>query len=250
MLSSNIPISLPDSARIPALGCKRPQSLAKSSAADTLARAQVGDHDAFSELYAQHKRRVFTICIRMVRDFALAEDLTQETFLTLHRKIATFRGDSAFTTWLHRLTVNTVLMHLRKQVLSVVSLEHLAASVLDERAERAFGTRDLAQAGAVDRLAIDRAVATLAPGYRSVLLLHDVEGFVHGEIASMLKCTCGTTKSQLHKARRALRGALSAHAGSGDRGSDNRGSNSFLQRNRANGPGRPTWSQDSQALSA
>jgi RNA polymerase sigma-70 factor (ECF subfamily) len=146
--------------------------------------------------------------MRMVRDFSLAEDLTQETFLQLHRKIASFRGESAFTTWLHRLAVNTTLMHLRKRGLSLTSLDYLIAEVPEERAGRDFGTLDLRQAGAIDRLAIDRAVASLAPGYRTVFNLHDVQGFEHGEIASMLNCTRGNTKSQLHKARRILRRAL------------------------------------------
>jgi RNA polymerase sigma-70 factor (ECF subfamily) len=83
-------------------------------------------------------------------------------------------------------------------------------SVPEERAGQSFGTRDLTQAGVIDRLAIDRAVASMAPGYRSIFLLHDVHGFDHGEIASMLNCSCGNTKSQLHKARRVLRGALTA----------------------------------------
>jgi RNA polymerase sigma-70 factor (ECF subfamily) len=147
----------------------------------------------------------------MVRDHALAEDLTQEAFLQLHRKIASFRGDSAFTTWLHRLAVNTVLMHLRKRALAVVSLDHLMEDVPEERAGRSFGARDLLQAGVVDRLAIERVIDTMAPGYRSIFLLHDIHGFDHGEIASMLKCTRGNTKSQLHKARRILRGTLKAH---------------------------------------
>jgi RNA polymerase sigma-70 factor (ECF subfamily) len=91
----------------------------------------------------------------------------------------------------------------------------MMAEVQDERAGRDFGARDLLQAGVIDRLTIDRALADLAPGYRCVYILHDVEGFNHGEIASMQDCTCGNSKSQLHKARRALRGSLSAHAGSG-----------------------------------
>lgn len=146
--------------------------------------------------------------MRMVRDYALAEDLTQEAFLQVHRKITSFRGDSAFTTWLHRLAVNTVLMHLRKRALAVVSLDHLMEDVPEERAGRSFGARDLLQAGVVDRLDIERAIDTMAPGYRSIFLLHDIHGFDHSEIASMLKCTRGNTKSQLHKARRILRGAL------------------------------------------
>jgi RNA polymerase sigma-70 factor (ECF subfamily) len=175
-----------------------------------LTRAQAGDPDAFSELYLRHKKRVFSICMRMVHDPSLAEDLTQETFIQLHRKLATFRGDSAFTTWLHRMTVNITLMHLRKPVLPVVSLDDLMTVIPEEHVGRNFGTFDRRQTGVVDRVAIDRAVATLAPGYRDVFLLHDVHGFEHSEIASIQECTLGNSKSQLHKARRALRCALSA----------------------------------------
>jgi RNA polymerase sigma-70 factor (ECF subfamily) len=150
--------------------------------------------------------------MRIVRDFSLAEDLTQDTFLQAHRKLASFRGDSVFSTWLHRLAVNTVLMYLRKRALAVVSLDHLMENVPEERAARSFGARDLTQAGVIDRLAIERALLKMAPGYRSIFLLHDVHGFDHCEIASMLKCSAGNTKSQLHKARRVLRRALSTKA--------------------------------------
>jgi RNA polymerase sigma-70 factor (ECF subfamily) len=175
-------------------------------------RAQSGDHDAFGEIYAKHKKRVFSICMRIVRDYSLAEDLSQETFLQVHRKIQSFRGDSDFTTWLHRLAVNTVLMYMRKRALPVVSLDVMMADVQEERAGRDFGERDLSQAGVVDRLTIDRALNGMAPGYRSIFILHDVEGFNHVEIASMQDCTCGNSKSQLHKARRALRTSLMAKA--------------------------------------
>jgi RNA polymerase sigma-70 factor (ECF subfamily) len=150
--------------------------------------------------------------MRMVHDPSLAEDLSQESFFQLHRKLSSFRGESAFTTWLHRLTVNVVLMHLRKRVLPICSLDQLMAAVPEERAGRGFGKRDLTQAGVVDRLAINRAVATLAPGYRNVFLLHDVHGYQHREIASMEDCSLGNSKSQLHKARRALRSALGGPA--------------------------------------
>jgi len=226
MLTSTHPMPLQDSAHPPAFGHERPRSLARSSEADAVARAQGGDQDAFSELYLRHKRRVFSVCMRIVRDFSLAEDLTQDTFLQVHRKLASFRGDSVFSTWLHRLAVNTVLMHLRKRVLAVVSLDHLMESVPEERAGRSFGTRDLTQAGVVDRLAIERALATMAPGYRSIFLLHDVHGFDHFEIASMLECSCGNTKSQLHKARRVLRSALSTELASGVKRSAYRGKDS------------------------
>ena len=211
MVTSAFPVSLLDSTCIPAFKCGPPNAQARCMQAAVVVRAQTGDHDALSELYLQHKKRVFAICMRMVRDFALAEDLTQETFLQVHRRIGSFRGDSAFTTWLHRLAVNTVLMHLRKRVLPVVSLDHLMEEVPDDRTVRSFGVRDLTQAGVVDRLDINRAVATMAPGYRSIFLLHDIHGFDHAEIACILKCTRGTTKSQLHKARLRLREALRSY---------------------------------------
>jgi RNA polymerase sigma-70 factor (ECF subfamily) len=211
MVSSALPLSLLNSTYTPAFGCDPPWDRASRSKTDAVLRAQAGDQLAFSELYTQHKRRVLSICMRMVHDLALAEDLAQEAFLQLHRKLPTFRGDSAFTTWLHRLTVNIVLMHLRKRVLPLVSLDFLMTNVPEERAGHDFGARDLVQLGVVDRLAIDRAIDTLAPGYRNVFLLHDVHGLQHSEIATIRGCTLGTSKSQLHKARRALRGVLAAH---------------------------------------
>ncbi len=220
MITSILPVSLRDSTCIHPSGRESAKTQGKRRQADVVVRARTGDHDAFSELYYQHKRRVFAICMSMVRDFTLAEDLTQEAFLQVHRKIAFFRGDSAFTTWLHRLAVNTVLMHLRKRALAVVSLDHLMEEVPEERAGRSFGARDLMQAGVVDRLDIDRALTTMAPGYRSIFLLHDIQGFEHAEIASLLKCTRGNTKSQLHKARRVLRAALAPKGNRASRQTD------------------------------
>jgi len=214
MTTSPIPVSLLNSACTPPHGCDPLKARTRLPQVDVVVRAQAGDHDAFSELYLEHKRRVFAICMRMVQDFALAEDLTQEAFLQVYRRISLFRGDSAFTTWLHRLAVNTVLMYLRKRALSVVSLDHLTEDVPEGRTGRSFGSRDLMQAGVADRLDIDRALATMAPGYRSIFVLHDIDGFDHAEIARMLKCTRGNTKSQLHKARRVLRGALASQRNS------------------------------------
>ena len=214
MLTSTHQMPRQNSAHPPAAGYESPRSLARSIEVEAVARAQKGDQDAFSELYLRHKNRVFSVCMRIVRDFPLAEDLTQDTFLQAHRKLASFRGESVFSTWLHRLAVNTVLMYLRKRALSVVSLDHLMESVPEERAGRSFGTRDLAQAGVIDRLDLECALATIAPGYRSIFLLHDVDGFDHSEIASMLECSCGNTKSQLYKARRVLRRALSKKSSS------------------------------------
>ncbi len=171
-------------------------------------RAQEGDHQAFAQLYSLHKRRIYSLCLRMVGNVAEAEDLTQEAFLQLHRKIGTFRGDSAFSTWLHRLAINVVLMQLRKKGLSVVSLDQAMEPTPDEGPGRSFGAPDLALTGAIDRLALERAISGLPAGYRLIFILHDIEGFEHNEIASMLDCSIGNSKSQLHKARLKLRDAL------------------------------------------
>ena len=111
--------------------------------ADVLARAQAGDHQAFAQLYSLHKRRIYSLCLRMVGNIAEAEDLTQEAFLQLHRKIATFRGDSAFSTWLHRLAINVVLMQLRKKGLALISLDEAMEPTPDEGPGRSFGAPDL-----------------------------------------------------------------------------------------------------------
>ena len=174
---------------------------------DLLAQAQAGDHHAFAQLYSLHKRRIYSLCLRMVGNVAEAEDLTQETFLQLHRKIATFRGDSAFSTWLHRLAINVVLMHLRKKGLSLISLDEAMEPAPEGSPGRSFGAPDLTLTGSIDRLALERAVADLPAGYRLIFILHDIEGYEHHEIASMLDCSIGNSKSQLHKARLKLRDA-------------------------------------------
>jgi len=181
---------------------------APGSDADTLARAQAGDHYAFAQLYALHKRRIYSLCLRMVGNVAEAEDLTQEAFLQLHRKIATFRGDSAFSTWLHRLAINVVLMHLRKKGLSVISLDEAMEPTPEEGPGRSFGAPDIALSGSIDRLALERAISDLPAGYRLIFVLHDIEGYEHNEIAAMLDCSIGNSKSQLHKARLKLRDAM------------------------------------------
>ncbi|HUX45509.1 MAG TPA: sigma-70 family RNA polymerase sigma factor [Terracidiphilus sp.] len=175
---------------------------------DAVARAQAGDHGAFAHLYGLHKRRIYSLCLRMVNNVAEAEDLTQEAFLQLHRKIGTFRGDSAFSTWMHRLAVNVVLMHLRKKGLALTSLDEAMEPTQDDGPGRSFGAPDLMLTGSIDRLALERAVADLPPGYRLIFVLHDIEGYEHNEIATMLECSIGNSKSQLHKARLKLRDAL------------------------------------------
>ncbi len=175
--------------------------------AEAIERAKQGDARAFQELYEKHKRRVYSLCLRMTANTAEAEDLTQEAFLQLYRKIATFRGESAFSTWLHRLSVNVVLMHLRKKSLPVVSLEETTQGEEDSP-KKDFGAEDLALAGSIDRLQLQRAVDDLPPGYRTIFVLHDIEGYEHNEIAGIVGCSIGNSKSQLHKARMKLRDLL------------------------------------------
>ena len=176
--------------------------------ADAIERAKRGDAQAFQDLYDKHKRRVYSLCLRMTANTAEAEDLTQEAFLQLYRKIGTFRGESAFSTWLHRLSVNVVLMHLRKKSLPAVSLEETTQGGEDDTPKKDFGAEDLALAGSIDRLQLQRAVDDLPPGYRMIFVLHDVEGYEHNEIASIVGCSIGNSKSQLHKARMKLRDLL------------------------------------------
>jgi RNA polymerase sigma-70 factor (ECF subfamily) len=182
--------------------------VSNATEAETLALAQTGDHYAFAQLYSLHKRRIYSLCLRMVGNVAEAEDLTQEAFLQLHRKIATFRGDSAFSTWLHRLAINVVLMRLRRKGLSLISLDEAMEPAPEERPGRSFGAPDLNLTGSIDRLALERAIANLPAGYRLIFVLHDIEGYEHNEIATMLDCSIGNSKSQLHKARLKLRDAL------------------------------------------
>ena len=176
--------------------------------AELIERAKLGDAQAFQALYDKHKRRVYSLCLRMTANTAEAEDLTQEAFLQLYRKIGTFRGESAFSTWLHRLSVNVVLMQLRKKSLPVTSLEETTQGGDDDTPKKDFGAEDLALAGSIDRLQLQRAVDDLPPGYRTIFVLHDVEGYEHNEIATIVGCSIGNSKSQLHKARMKLRDLL------------------------------------------
>lgn len=179
----------------------------KLSEAEAIERAKQGDATAFEVLYNLHKRRVYSLCLRMTTNTAEAEDLTQEAFLQLFRKIGTFRGESAFSTWLHRMAVNVVLMQLRKKGLQVVPLDDESEGE-EETPKRDYGAQDNVLAGSLDRLQLKNAIDRLPPGYRSIFVLHDVEGFEHNEIAQMVGCSIGNSKSQLHKARMKLRELL------------------------------------------
>jgi len=171
--------------------------------------ALAGDRmSGFEELYKRFYRRVYSVCLRMTGNVAEAEDLTQEVFIQLHRKLGSFRGEAAFTTWLHRLTVNQVLMHFRKR--SVRSELTTEDGELPDSVDPNTINPDTMPI--VDRIALETAISQLPPGYRTVFVLHDVEGYEHEEIAKILGCSAGTSKSQLHKARFKLRRLLKQRA--------------------------------------
>ena len=185
------------------------QSPKSATEAEAIRLAQAGDAAAFEHLYQLHGRRVYALCLRMVGNPSDAEDLMQEAFLQLFRKIGTFRGESAFSTWLHRMTVNVVLMRLRKKTLPAASLEETTEPDEETGGPRKdIGAPDLRLSGAVDRVNLERSIEKLPPGYRTVFVLHDVQGFEHNEIAGIMGCSVGNSKSQLHKARTRLRELL------------------------------------------
>jgi RNA polymerase sigma-70 factor (ECF subfamily) len=183
--------------------------ISNSQETEAIRQAQRGDANAFELLYRSHSPRVFALCLRMLKNNAEAEDLTQETFLTVFRAIRTFRGHSAFSSWLHRVTMNCVLMRIRKKALATISLEEII-----KRSEETGSPRrelshfDLRLKGLIDRISIEKAIAQLPTGLRGIFVLYDLFGCEHKEIADILDCSAGTSKSQLHKARRRLRELL------------------------------------------
>jgi RNA polymerase sigma-70 factor (ECF subfamily) len=174
---------------------------------DLARRAQQGDSEAFACLFYAHKARIYSLCLRLTSNAADAEDLTQDAFVQAFRKLSTFRGDSALATWLHRIAVNTVLMRFRKKVLPQVSLDEPYKQDVGF-ARREYGNRDARLAGSVDRIALTRAISQLPEGYRTIFLLHEVGGYEHQEIAELLDCSVGNSKSQLHKAKLRIRELL------------------------------------------
>jgi RNA polymerase sigma-70 factor, ECF subfamily len=186
---------------------------AELSEVEAIRLAQQGDERGFERIYRLHSQRVYALCLRMMRgNAAEAEELTQESFLQLFRKIGTFRGESAFSTWLHRLAFNIVLMRLRRHSFQVLSLDEMlepgekTAGLLQKH----IGSRDLRLAGSLDRMDLEWALEQLPPGYKAVFILHDVQGYQHREIAAIRGCTLGNSKSQLHKARARLQHLLRA----------------------------------------
>jgi RNA polymerase sigma-70 factor, ECF subfamily len=189
-----------------------------SQEAEAIRQAQRGDANAFELLYRLHSSRVFALCLRMLKNTAEAEDLTQETFLTVFRALGTFRGHSAFSSWLHRVTINRVLMHLRRKALTDASLEEMIRSSEESGSPRKeLRHFDLRLKGLTDRLSIQKAIAQLPARLKGTFLLYDLYGCEHREIAEILACSTGASKSRLHKARRRLRELLPSWPPSGTR---------------------------------
>lgn len=164
-------------------------------------RLSDAEREAFHALYQKHHRRIYSVCLRMTQSVSDAEDLTQEIFVHLFRKLETFRGDAAFTTWLHRLTVNHVLMHFRKRsVRSELATEDGKIPI-----QVVAGSKDPRRMKVVDHILLAEVIARLPKGYREAFVLHDIEGLEHNEIAQRKGRSAGTSKSQLHKARMMLR---------------------------------------------
>jgi RNA polymerase sigma-70 factor, ECF subfamily len=178
----------------------------RAADAELVARCRNGDLDAFEQLYRQHAPRLYSLASRMAGTSADAEDLLQEIFLLAHRKLDSFKGDSALSTWLYRLAMNVCLDFVRSRQ---ARTGRLTDSLDDERpgAPPAPQTQPL---NGVARIDLERAVARLPDGCRAAFLLHDVEGFEHREVASILGVSTGTSKSQVHKARLKIRTYLAS----------------------------------------
>ncbi|WP_396213841.1 RNA polymerase sigma factor [Gemmatimonas sp.] len=170
-----------------------------SPGADDVAAAAGGDRRAFERVYRTHVPKVFSLCLRMLGDRSLAEEVTQDVFVRVWQKLPSFRGDAAFGTWLHRVAVNVVLTRRKK------------AGIEQDRSGGTDDVIDLAPARPEpvgDRMDLEGAITRLPQGARTVFLLHDVEGFTHEEIGEQLGITPGGSKAQLHRARMLLRAAL------------------------------------------
>ncbi|HEY4782076.1 MAG TPA: sigma-70 family RNA polymerase sigma factor [Chthoniobacterales bacterium] len=184
------------------------ENLPDNSERSLVQRAQRGDEQAFATLFQLHKKRVYSVCLQMTKDVADAEDLTQEAFMQVFRSVNSFRGDSAFSTWLYRVAVNTVLMKLRRRKSPpVLSLDEPVSSD-SPSLKREVGKQDPSLSGAIDRIALRRALEELPGGCRQIFDLHEVEGYQHHEIAELLQCSIGNSKSQLHKAKKTMRKLL------------------------------------------
>ena len=172
---------------------------------EELARlAAEGDTTAFEEIHSRYNRFVYSVALRMTGNEADAEDLTQDSFVSVLRWVGSFRGEASFTTWLYRLVANQVKMHFRRR--GKRPEEQMGDGGIDERGHSISRRGETDRA--IDRLAIEEAARSLPPGYRAAFILHDVKGYKHGEVARRMGWTEGTSKSQLHRARVGLRRLL------------------------------------------
>ncbi|MGA2983064.1 MAG: RNA polymerase sigma factor [Terriglobia bacterium] len=211
--------------RVPVIGpAIRPQLRAVTDEAKAQARRRSVLSTDFDAIYKQYRRRVFLWCLRIARNAEDAEDLTQDAFLTLCRKINTYRGESAFSTWLYRLTTNIALMRLRRKTLPQTSLDEILEAhegAINPRQEIKSFDRTLA--ASVARVDLERMVDQMPGGFRKAFFLHDSEDYSHPEIAELTGWSIGTSKSQLHRARRRLRKLLECEPGKASRTSMSRG---------------------------
>ncbi len=168
-----------------------------------IARARAGDQQAFSQLHARHRRRVLAICLRMVNDPGRAEEFAQEAWVQIWRKLGTFRGESAFSTWVHRLTVNRVLMGLRRRPLPTEPLDAMLPGEEEPTAHQ-IPVRDRVLESVAARIDLARALAQLPSGYRAAVEEFDQQGLPHTEVARRHGCTSGNSKSQLHRGRQRM----------------------------------------------
>lgn len=160
----------------------------------------------FEQLYKRYCQKIYSLCLRVLQSEVDAEDVTQEVFVQVYRRLHTFRGRASFATWLYRITVNQVLMHLRRSCAKKRREEVVLDEPIDGLDQRWAEHNESIRL--TDRTALEQAIGQLPLGYRIIFILHDVEGLNHNEIASLLGLSVGTTKSQLHKARLRLRRLL------------------------------------------
>jgi RNA polymerase sigma-70 factor (ECF subfamily) len=204
-----LPIDMPPTVMRAQMPCNRRPAKTPDTQKRISELPRHGEDFDFDGIYRKYSRGVFTLCLRMVRNREEAEDLTHDTFVRLILKIDTFRGESAFRTWLFRFVTNVVLMHLRKKRRQETMEDPLENGAEMGEAGNALhslpSATDPTLAGAIDRVVLDRAIQQLAPGFRAVFLLHAQEGCSHNEIGARLGMGPSTSKSQLHKARRHLR---------------------------------------------
>jgi RNA polymerase sigma-70 factor (ECF subfamily) len=187
----------------------KPTSFDDTYLREAIRLAQHGDSAAFEMIHQLHAGRVYALCLRMLHDPTEAEDALQDAFMQLFRKIHTFRGESAFSSWLHRLTANVLLMRLRQKKPTLVSIDEMVeGDDEDSKPLHEIGEPDLRLTGLVDRITLQAVVDQLPRGYKQMFILHDVQGYEHGEIAKILGRSDGNSKSQLHRARKRLRELL------------------------------------------